>query len=844
MLPRPRTTYLQEKLIGRQTEWQIVLAAWRLVAGGRTHFLVIEGEAGIGKTRLAEEFVTWANRQGIRAAHTRAYAAEGALAYAPVAEWLRTDAVRAGWLGLETVWLTELAHILPEVLVEHPGLPVPQPLRESWQRKRLFEALARATLADKHPLLLVLDDLQWCDRETLEWLHYLLRYAPRTPLLVVGTVRPEEVESDHPLTSLLLELRGAAQVTELALGPLTLDETATLATQVTSQPLPPDAIQRLYRETEGNPLFVVETARTELSRAVGEVMDRGGLSSSPPLLDSPNPLPPKVYAIIQRRLAQLSSPARELASLAAVIGRSFAFQVVAQASDQREDMLMRGLDELWQRRIIREQGLAAYDFSHDRIREVAYADVGPARRRLLHHRVAQALEAIHAANLEPVNGQVAVHYEQAGLWEQAIHYYQQAAETARRICAYNDSVHSLNRGLALIATLPVTVEQQRKELMLLLALGAVLSAIKGKAALEVREVYTQALALCWPLDDKFSMFVVQQELRIFYGHRGTWLKARQLAEENLALAEELDDLELLQYAHLGIGLVLHHTGELLLAQVHLQQAIHQPLAQKNRFNQLFFDDARQGSLRNSAVTLWLLGYPDQARAQIDEALTLGRNEAQIIRFVMTLRFAAMLHHCLREVHMVQRWSVEMETLCVKYGFSHYLAVAALQNGWVLATQGEVATGIPQLQNTLVAQTATGRRLLLTYELALLVEAHWMAGQYSEGLAICHEALAVVEKTGECFWQAELLRLQSELLLAHGATLDEVEAGYWQAIAIARQQNAKSLELRATMSLARLWQKQGKPIEAHQMLSTIYDWFTEGFDTPDLQAAKVLLQKLA
>jgi DNA-binding SARP family transcriptional activator len=297
VLPSSYDTH-DEQLIGRQAEWQTLLTTWRLAAKGHAHLLVVAGEAGIGKTRLAEELLIWASRQGIRTARTRAYAAEGALAYAPVAEWLRTEGLRAGWRALDPVWLTELARILPELLVEQPHVPPPAPMTESWQRKRLFEALARAFLADDRPLLLVLDDLQWCDHETLAWLHYLLRYDPQARLLIAGTMRPEEVSSEHPLAALLLDLGSAGQVTELELGPLNLDGTAALAAQVTGQTLAPDVGQRLYQETEGNPLFVVETVRTEPST--------GDAESAPLLPAFPTRLPPKVQAVIQRRLAQLS----------------------------------------------------------------------------------------------------------------------------------------------------------------------------------------------------------------------------------------------------------------------------------------------------------------------------------------------------------------------------------------------------------------------------------------------------------------------------------------------------------------------------------------------------------
>jgi predicted ATPase len=303
---------------------------------------------------------------------------------------------------------------MPELGTERLDLPNPEAVTEPWQRQRLFEALARAVLQDNEPRLLLLDDLQWCDQDTLEWLHYLLHFHPEAKLLILGGVRPEEVGKAHPLTSLLLNLRLREQVTEIELGPLDTRDTAALAEQVAGRTLDTDHIARLYRYTEGNPLFVIETIRTGLNgdearRSLLPVTaDHAGKSSTF------TKLPPKIQAVIQDRLARLSPPARKLVCLAAIVGCAFDYDVLAQASDSDEESLVQALDELWRRRIIRELGQDAFDFSHNLIREVAYAEISPARRRLLHRRVAAALEQSYATDLDTVNGQIAVHFEKAG----------------------------------------------------------------------------------------------------------------------------------------------------------------------------------------------------------------------------------------------------------------------------------------------------------------------------------------------------------------------------------------------------------------------------------------------
>ncbi len=412
-------------------EWLQLQAAWRSAAAGRSHLVLLSGEAGIGKTRLAEELLAWVDRQGIHTATARCYAAEGDLAYAPVAAWLRTNTLRKALPQLPDTWLTEEARLVPDLLVERPDLPRPGPLTESWQRQRLFEALARAILAAQQPLLLFLDDLQWCDRETLEWIHYLLRFDRHAQLLLLGTVRPEETMTGHPVETLLTSLRRDEQVTEIMLSALDAVETASLAGHVAGRDLDPALVTSLYQETEGNPLFVVEIVR---ARALEKQVTKPS-----PVTDTTVPpssqLPSSVQAVITARLAQLSPSAREVVSLAAVIGRTFTFNILAQAGSGDEDALVRGLDELWQQRIVREQGGDAYDFSHDKLREGAYAALSSTKRRLLHRHVFAALQTAGAPS-----AQLAHQAMHAGLREETFRYSMAAGDEAMSLFAVRDAL--------------------------------------------------------------------------------------------------------------------------------------------------------------------------------------------------------------------------------------------------------------------------------------------------------------------------------------------------------------------------------------------------------------------
>ena len=465
-------------LVGRHAEWQILQDLWRAVQRGGVHCVCLSGEVGIGKTRLAEEMLYWAGQQGIATAATRGYAEGGSLAYAPLVELLRAEALRPRVGQLPAIWRSELARLLPELLVEDPRLPQPEPLTARWQVQRLYDAVDRVLLRPDQPLILLLDDLQWFDAETLAWLHYLLHavqqanadtgQAPR--LLLLAALRREEIDQGHPVARLLLELRRGDQATELELAPLSAAETADLAARAADRRLDAAAAAAIHRTTEGNPLFIVETVRAGPITATGV-----GCAPDPPVT-------PKVQAVIRARLAQLSVPARELAGLAAVMGRSFAYDELALASDWDEDTVVHGLDELWRRRIIREQGLGAYDFSHDKIRDVTYAEMSQARRSLCHRRAAQALEALHAADLDPVCALIAAHYERAGLAEQAVSYYRLAAEVAQHLYANEDALGYVAKGLALLESLPDFTRRAQQELSLLIIRGDILAALKGHAA--------------------------------------------------------------------------------------------------------------------------------------------------------------------------------------------------------------------------------------------------------------------------------------------------------------------------------------------------------------------------
>jgi DNA-binding SARP family transcriptional activator len=844
----PAVHTLQTALVGRQAEWQTLQQSWRQMAQRGPHLLLVWGEAGMGKTRLVEELRHWARLRPGSAAYARAYVAEGELAFAPVTTWLRSEALRPALATLEPVWLTELARLLPELLSEHPDLPPPAPMSESWQRLRFHEALARLVLAAPGPRLLMLDDLQWCDGETLGWLRYLLRFDPQAPLLLVGTARTEEVDEGHPLHDLLRPLQRDGRSTELTLSPLGPEETVELAQQVADGDARAWSAQ-LYQETEGNPLFVVEMVRAGLLQGWRENDDNQAAV-----------LPPTVQAVIATRLAQLSPSAHQLAQVAATIGRAFRFEVLAAASELEEDALVQGLDELWRRRLVREQA-TGYDFSHDRIREVAYSQQSRARQQLLHRRIAAALAQTYAGSLDEVIGELAAHAEQAGQIEQAIGYLRRASEVALTVGAYPEAVTRLRKAIALLHSLPLAQEAALpQELALLIPLGATLIALHGYGDPEVEAVYQRAHQLCTQLGDDPEVMPVLVGLALFYLVRGDLHQAHVIGEQGLLLAQRTQDSGLLVEGHVVMGAILLYLAQFSASRTHLEQAwalydsIHH-----SAHAAVYGQEPGVMGQAFLAICLWYLGYADRSLHLMQEVLALAHKVDHQYTVGLAQFFTTWLHHLRQEPAAARAIARDAIELARQHGFQFWLMLCTVFEGWAgirLKAASRLPAGqteeiLAQMQEAYAGYRQTGAGLARGYLLGLQAEAQAAVYAFAAGLALVDEALAVVDVTHDRYILADVQRLRGDLLLVRAGTAHiakeveaEAEAAFLRAIHTAQAQEARMLELRAATRLARLWLRQGKPVQARELLAGIYNWFTEGFDTPDLQEAKRLLAELA
>jgi DNA-binding SARP family transcriptional activator len=764
-------------LVGRKDEFAALRRAWHAAEAGSAHLALVRGEAGIGKTRLAEELAAWAAGNGIRTATTRCYAGEGRLAYAPITAWLQSKTLQPSLDALDAARLGEIARIHPDLVASRPDAALPASQLETWQRPRFFEALTRV-FHGAAPVLLVLDDLQWCDAESLEWLHFLLRSLSGFRCLVVGTVRAEEAADNAALGVLLRNLEREDRVTVIDLGPLDETATARLAEEAAGSTLDEAARARAFRQTEGHPLHIVERARMTASA------------------DDPADavVPPRVQAIVVARLVQLSPEARDTAELAAVIGRDFSFDVLSHASDLDEQVVVRVLDELWRRQIVRAQEADRWDFSHDRIREVAYANVGPARRRLLHRRVAQALQQTAGRDLDRLAASIATHYEHAGLHARAVELFERAAHEAARVSAHEEAIRCLTLALSLLTQGVAGGDHDERELGLRGALSASLSAARGYAAVETEENLERVAALELALHGSVPV----RWLWALWSNRfvlGDFGAARALAERALAFTET--DPSCRCEAHHALAGTLTSMGELEEARRHFEIAIS------------VYDD--EGRPQYSALgpdlgvfghcwyahVLCMLGSPDEALAHADTAIALATRLDHPFSLAVAHAYAALTHQLRGDPARIRESTRALRTLCERHGFSYYGEWALIFEGWAAGGDGHFADGIALIEagiDGLAAQRAQTRR---PYYLALLAETLIRAGRTADALDRLDAGIAAAESTLDTWWLAELYRLKSEIAPAGeaGPLLD-------RALAIARSQGNRALEARASASLAR------------------------------------------
>jgi len=760
----------------------------------------------------------------------------------------------------------------------------------------LFEQYAQvlSALAQGRPLLLLVDDLQWADGGSLSLLFHLGRrlasMGARRPamggsagarILIVGAYRPGDLAlgrdgREHPLRPVIGEFARAFGEMEIDLEQS--EGRAFVDALLDAEPnqLGAGFRRALYRHTEGNPLFTVELLRAMQARG-DLVQDEGGRWVEGRALDWQS-LPARVEGIIGERVSRLPAAALETLRVASVEGEEFTAEVAARVRGTSDLETVKQLSsEIGkQHQLVRAQGSetlgpagarsSRYRFRHALFQRYLYNTLDQAERTYLHQAVGDALRDLYAGQTDVVAGQLARHYREAGLKGLAIDYLLQAGERAMRVYAYQEAIALLGEGLALLGAEPETPARARRELALQLAWGNVMFVVKGFVAPEAAQAYSRALALCRDADAEQipQFFPALWALCVYYASRAEHREALPLGAQLLRLAERASDQPLFMLqAHHANWTMLYSVGDLVLAHAHIEQCIALYDAQDapSRAVRYGGHDAKLCGLLWGGPALWFLGYPEQALRRSREALAMARALGDAVSLAQTHKWVAALHQLRREPRAVQEHAEAAITVAVEHGLPTWEGWAGCLLGWALARQGQPQAGIAQMRRSMDTYRVTGGTVDTPHLLALLAEAHWAAGEGEEALGALAEALAMAEQTGERVYEAEMHRLRGELLLDMGRRGDgetrghgdkeagikteaQAEACFRRALEVARGQEARSLELRAAMSLSRLWAAQGRGAEAREMLAAIYGWFSEGWDTADLAEAGALLDALS
>ena len=677
-------------LIGRTGDRARLTELWRDSERGQARLVLVTGEAGIGKSRLVEELGAWCAHRGVAVADARSYAVESALAFGPVVAWLRSPALAPRRVRLDRGRLAELARVLPEL----PGTPLPLPPDE--QRQRLYDAIARALLASATPVLLIADDLHWADRETLQFLPYLLRSHGSARLLVAATARSEDADS---LQHFVAGLRADGRIAEIELGRLSRRESTLLAERVAGRTLEEGEADRLFAETEGNPLFVVETLRA-------------GSTS------------PRIQAVIDARLAQLTGIARALARIAAAIGNEFTSDVLARASGLDDAALMNALDELWRRRIVRERGPDGYDFTHDRIREVAYDGLEPAQRRSVHLQIARALAAGGAGDPAAVAHQ----FDLGGAVGEAVTWYERAADRAVRMLAHADAARLLERALA------ITPDHERR-LSLTTALAAPLSLVEGVSGPRLTEAQRRGLALARELDVEpeppllRSLALTRLAASDFEGARLYGEQLRDRAER------EGDEVGLVE-SHYALGVAAFWSASLPAARRHFEAAIAGYRPEHRRTHLVRYSlDPQVVCMSRLANTQWFLGDPRAATRTRDRALELGERIDHPPSLGTALVFAAFLALDSGDADGVRRFAGALGKWSEAQIWRANAIASEAMAGYVEVLDGHHESGLARIRRAVEMSRATnpapGHHAA---NVRVLIEACAIAGDADAGLA--------------------------------------------------------------------------------------------------------------
>ena len=806
----------ESPFVGRDLELSQLHEAWNTAREGGAHLLLVTGEPGIGKSRLAMELGRRVRAEGHVVASARAYEAAGRPPWGPVVDLLRSDALRSHIDTLDTVWRVELARLLPELL-DAAKASGPRQSGDLAQRHRLFDAVNRAITVGDRPRLLIIDDLQWCDAETIELIGFVVRSGQTTPVLIVGTVRSEEIPEHHPLVGLVDALGHDQAATTVPLDRLDEATTATLAARLGGEhTIDPKLAARLWSETEGNPLFVIEALRAGISPDGSQAV-----------------LTPTMRAVLRARLGQLPDGAQRLAEVAAVIGRPFSVGLMVSATGIGEHELVDHVDELWRRRIIRDQGLT-YDFSHDKLRAVALEMVSPARRRQLHRAVAEAIAVEFRDNIDAAGPHLAAHYDQAGMVEPAIDAYRMAGAQAVAVSALDEAVTMFRRALSLLADLPTSPDRDALELDVRIALGSPLVALEGYGSNSAHQLYERTRSLCRKLHRPVDPPIL----------RGLGLARLQGCrfDDCSALGQALlddeshDPIARTEGRYL-LGVSAFWRGDLATARHYLDGAIETyDVSHRDEHLALYAQDPKAVCLvRLAWVELWA-GDAGRANETARSALEIAVDLDHLMTLGYVITYAAIIAAESEDLARLAELLGDAELLWRRLSERYLVVVLEALRGWLDVCEGS-PEGIEKIVRSVARSRTEGETLHLTYCLLLLARARSMAGEFDQGRAATREGLSWSHSCNQRYLEAELWRVDGELAYRSGEA-EAAAASLRNAVELASAQGAGWLELRALHSLASRFPDQ----TVREQLGDLVETIPSGHDLPAFRAATGLLSE--
>ena len=847
-------------VLGRETEFNKLRGRLDRAFRGERQIVFVTGEAGIGKTTLVNALLEQAAAaRGVWIARGQCLEHYGSgEAYLPVLDaFSRLGRTQAGGRVIDLLrqhapaWLHELPTLVPPAerqTLQQQGVGA--------TRERMLREMAEAAeaITKERPLILVLEDLHWSDYSTLDLIAYLARRRDPARLLVIGTYRPVDVIlGDHPLKAVKRELHAHGFCQELPLESLT--EAAIgeyLAVKFPHHHLPSKLARFIHRRTEGNPLFMVNVVQYLIDEHV-IVEGQRSWQLRGALEEVESGVPENIRQLIERQIERLSPDERKILEGASVVGMECSAVAIAAGLDEELEHVEERCEALVQRhqflspaRLVElPDGTLTprYKFSHVLYLEVPYSLVPPMRRAQIHGRIGERGEAIYRVRVGEIAAELAMHFEQARDPRRAVKYLLQAAETAAHRSAHHESATLARRGLLALEALPETPDRAHQELALRMMLGVSLMAT-GFAAAEVQDVCRSALELCAEQGASRQAFMFKWLLGLSHYFRAELPRALDTAQQLVDLADSLGDPVSIIEAHRAYGVMLVETGRFSEALPQFDEVTARYDAHGYDVHRSFAGhDPKVVSDCFGARALWALGHPDQALDRCQRALSLAQTLAHVPTVVIAAFFAAQIHQLRGESAIARDRAETAIALADEYGLELWSALAHNVRAWARVQHGEVDDGIEELRRGLAACDEMGTRLWRAQFLGALAESLAGNSQVEEGLRVAAEALALFHETREGSSAAELYRIHG-LLLTMTGDAERAERSFTQALSVARQQQAKSWELKTILSLGHLYRTQGKHTQARKLVKATYDRFREAYDTADLKAARAFLDEPA